>query len=70
MMREKLGGEENDVSTSSGKIGRGNGSGIISDKVGSNRYRAIAKSRRGESSRNSENGSKQNSGSQTLHAQR
>ena len=48
---EYSGGEEEDaVSASSGKRGCSSGSGSNSDKVGSKRSRAIAESRRGESS--------------------
>ena len=50
------GGEEVDaVAPSSGKRGRGSGSGSDSNKVGSKRSGAIAKSRRGKSSRDSKN---------------
>ena len=44
-------GEGGAVSPSIGKKGRGSGSGGDIDKVGSMRSRAIAKSRRGKSSR-------------------
>ena len=61
--------EEDAVAPSSGKKVRGSGSGSDSNKVGSERSRAIAKSRRGEISSNSKNGSKHNSGSRTLQMQ-
>ena len=64
------GGEEEDaVAPSSGKRGRYSGSGSNSDKVGSKRSGAIAKSRRGESSSDSKNVLRGNSGGQTLQVQ-
>ena len=60
---------EGAVAHSSSNRGRGSGSSSNSDKVGSKRSREIAKSRRGESFSDIENGSKQNSGSRTLQAQ-
>ena len=68
-MREIVGGEEDSVAPSSGKRGRGIGSSSDSDKVGSMRSWAISKSRRGEISSDSENGSKRNSGGRTLQVQ-
>ena len=47
----------------------GSGSGSDSNKVGSKRFCAIDKSRRDKSSSNSKNGSKRNSGGQTLQVQ-
>ena len=64
------GGEEEDsIGLSSGKRGHGSVNGSDSDKVGSKISWAIAKSRRGESSRDIKNGSKRNSGGQTLQVQ-
>ena len=64
-----MGGEEDVVVNSSGKRGRGIGRVSDSDKVGSKRSRAIAKSRRGKSSSDSKNSLKQNSGDWNLQAQ-
>ena len=69
MMMEIVGGGGGAVAPSSGKRGRVRGSGSDSNKVGSKRYREIAKSRRGESSRNRKNGSRRNSGGRTLQVQ-
>ena len=60
------GEEEYYVAPSSVKRGCGSVSGDDSDKVSSKRSREIAKSRRGEKSSNSKNGSKHNSGGRTL----
>ena len=63
------GGEDDAVTPSSSKRGRGRNSGSDSDKVGSKRYRTISKSRRGESSSDSENVLKRNSGGRILQVQ-
>ena len=61
--------EEDAVTPSSDKRGSRSDSGSNSDKVGSKRSQAISKSRRDKISRDSENGSKRNSGGRTLQAQ-
>ena len=61
--------EEDPVTPSSDKRGRGSGSGRDINKVGSKISRAVAKSRRGESSNDIKNGSNHNSGRHTLQAQ-
>ena len=70
MMRETVGGDKEDaVAPSSDKRGRGSRSGGNSKKFGTKRSWAIAKSRRGKSSSDSENGSKPNSGGRILEAE-
>ena len=70
MMRETVGGEEEDAVTPlSSKRVYGSGSGSDSVNVGSNRSRAIAKYRRGKISSDSKNGSNQNSCGRTIQAQ-